>query len=101
MSTEWQFLVTLNERISPLRDPIQIQDEALRLLGDHLQAGRVNYTQVEGNELVIRRSYVRDLQPSPSRRPVASLGASVAEACRRGEAVDRKSTRLNSSHTVI
>jgi PAS domain S-box-containing protein len=87
MSTEWHFLVTLNERISPLRDPLQIQDVALRLIGDHLQASRVNYSHVEGTELVVRRSYVRNVGPSPNRRPVASLGTSIIDACRRGEAV--------------
>ena len=75
MSTEWQFLVTLNERISPLRDPVQIQEVALRLLGEHLQASRVNYAQVDGNEFVIRRSYARGVKPSPSRRSVTRLGA--------------------------
>ena len=87
MSTEWQFLVTLNEHISPLRDPIEIQDVALRLLGEHLRASRVNYTLVEGNEFVTRRSYACGVSPSPSRRPAACLGASVADACRRGESV--------------
>src|SRR6185369_10481387 len=87
MSTEWQFLVTLNEHISPLQDPVQIQEVALRLIGEHLQASRVNYAQVDGNELVMRRSYVRGVKRSPSRRSVRALGAATADACRGGEAV--------------
>jgi PAS domain S-box-containing protein len=87
MSTEWQFLVTLNERLRALRDPIQIQDAVVRLIGEHLQASRVNYAQVEGNELVIRRSFARGVQPSAGRGPVARLGQNIADACRRGKTV--------------
>src|SRR6267378_335157 len=71
MSTEGQFLVTLIERLRPLQDPVQIQDVIVRLIGEHLQASRVNYAQIEGNEFVIRRSYARGAQPSAGRRPVA------------------------------
>ena len=87
MSTEWQFLVTLNERLGPLRDPLQIQDVAVRLLGEHLQASRVNYAQIEGHEFVIRRCHARGVQPSAGRSPVARLGQNIADACRRGETV--------------
>ena len=87
MWTEWQFLVTLNERLRPLRDPIQIQDAAVRLIGEHLQASRVNYAQIEGNEFVIRRSDACGAQPSGSRAPLARLGQNMADACRRGETV--------------
>src|SRR5437867_12685981 len=87
MSTEWQFLVALNERLRPLRDPIQIQDATVRLIAEHLQASRVNYAQIEGNELVIRRPFARGVQPSAGRGPVARLGQNIADACRRGEAV--------------
>jgi len=87
MSDEWQFLVTLNERLRPLRDPIQIQDVAVRLIGEHLRASRVNYAQIEGNEFVIRRSYARGVQPSAGRGAVARLGQHIADACRRGETV--------------
>ena len=87
MTTEWQFLVRLNERLSPLKNPVQIQDVAVRLIGEHLEASRVDYAQIEGNEFVIRRSYARGVQPSAGRVPVARLGQSLADACRRGETV--------------
>jgi len=85
MSNEWQFLITLNERIMPVRDPVQIRDIALRLIGDHLEASRVDYAQVEGNEFVIRGSYGRGVQSSAGRCPMAWLGENIAAACRCGE----------------
>ena len=64
MSAEWQFLLKLNERLRPLRDPVEIQELAVRLIGEHLQASRVNYAQVEGDEFVIRRSMHTASRPS-------------------------------------
>ena len=42
------FLVRLADAIRPLADPILIQAEAMRLLGEHLGASRVNYAEAEG-----------------------------------------------------
>src|SRR5215831_3493709 len=84
MSAEWQFLTTLNERLSPLKDPVQIQDVAVQMLGDHLQVNRVHYTQIEGDDFVIVRSYVRGVAPLPPRGPIGLYGP-AAEMLRRGE----------------
>jgi PAS domain S-box-containing protein len=87
MIAEWQFLVTLNERLRPLRDPVEIQEVAVRLIGEYLQASRVNYAHIEGNEFVIRRSYARAVPPFADRGPVARFGHAIVEACQRGETV--------------
>jgi PAS domain S-box-containing protein len=87
MTAEWQFLVTLNERLRPLRDPVEIQEVAVRLIGEYLQASRVNYAHIEGNEFVIRRSYARAVPPFADRGPVARFGHAIVEACQRGETV--------------
>jgi hypothetical protein len=58
MSTEWQFLIALNERLGPLSNPLEIQDTPVRLLGEHLNANRVNYAVIVGNEFVIKRGAV-------------------------------------------
>src|SRR5688572_26851585 len=55
MSAEWHFLVTLNERLRPLRDPVEIQSVVVQLIGEHLQASRVHYAQIYGDEFVITR----------------------------------------------
>src|SRR5262249_53710760 len=53
---EWRFLQTLKESLRPLRDPIQVQDVAARLLGEHLHADRVNYARIDGDHFVVTRS---------------------------------------------
>src|SRR6185295_1908067 len=85
MSTEWQFLVTLNERLRPLRDPVEIQEVGVHLIGEHLQASRVNYAHIDGDQFVLKRSYVRAAAPFADRGSVARFGDAVVEACRRGE----------------
>src|SRR3954470_17415652 len=87
MSAEWHFLIALNERLRPVRDPAAIQEVAVRLLSEHLEACRVNYSQVDGDEFVIRHSYGRTAPPFTGRGPVARFGNAVADACRRGETV--------------
>src|SRR5262245_30541522 len=88
MSGDWHFLVALNERLRALRDPVEIQSVAVQLIGEHLQASRVHYAQIQGNEFVIRRSYASAEAPSfPDRGPVARFGKAVADACRGNETV--------------
>ena len=85
MSAEWEFLITLNEWLRPLRDPVEIQGVAVRLIGEHLQASRVHYAHIEGDEFVIERSYAGAAAPFADRGPVARFGHALIEACRRGE----------------
>jgi PAS domain S-box-containing protein len=88
MSAEWHFLVTLNERLRPIRDPNEIQSVVVELIAEHLQASRVNYAQIQGNEFVIRRSFAVDTAPPfPTRGPVAHFGKAVVDAYHRGETV--------------
>ena len=99
MSAEWRFLVTLNGRLRPLRDPVRIQEVAVQLVCEHLEASRVNYTQVNGNELVIRRSYARNTSSSDTEGPVARMAGMVVDACRRGETVVVEDTGADSRIT--
>ena len=85
MSVEWQFLITLNEQLRPLKDPVAIQEVALRLIGEHLHASRVNYAHIDGDEFVISRSYADGVPPFAGRGPVARFGRATVDACRRGE----------------
>ena len=87
MSAEWRFLVTLNERLRPLRDAVEIQKAAVGLLGEHLQVNRVHYAQIEGDEFVIRHFYVNLVAPSPTRGVLSRLGPAILDACRRGETI--------------
>ena len=87
MSVEWHFLITLNERLRPLKDPVEIQEVAVRLIGEHLHASRVNYADIDGNEFVIGRSYADGVPPFAGRGPVARFGEAIVDACRRGDTV--------------
>src|SRR5262245_28369988 len=88
MSGDWHFLVALNDRLRALRDPVEIQIVAVQLIGEHLQASRVHYAQIEDDEFVIRRSYASAASMSfPDRGPVARFGQAVVAACRRNETV--------------
>ena len=87
MSVEWHFLITLNEQLRPLKDPVEIQEVAVRLIGEHLHASRVNYAHIDGDEFVISRSYADGVPPFAGRGPVARFGKAIVDACRRGETV--------------
>ena len=87
MSTEWHFLVTLSEQLRPLKDPVEVQDLAVRLIGEHLRANRVHYAHIEGDEFVISRSYVDGVAPVAARGSVGRFSKAIVDACRRGETV--------------
>ena len=87
MSIEWRFLITLNERLRLLKDPVEIQEVAVRLIGEHLHASRVNYAHIDGDELVISRSYAHGVPPFAGRGSVFRFGKAIVDACRRGETV--------------
>ena len=81
------FLITLNEQLRPLKDPVAIQEVAVRLIGEHLHASRVNYAHIDGDEFVISRSYADGVPPFAGRGSVARFGKAIVDACRRGETV--------------
>ena len=87
MSAEWHFLITLNEQLRPLKDPVEIQEVAVRLIGEHLHASRVHYAHIDGDEFVISRSYADGVPPFAGRGSVARFGKAIVDACRRGETV--------------
>src|SRR5215471_13682174 len=100
MSGDWDFLVALNERLRSLRDPVDIQSVAIDLIGEHLQANRVHYAQIQGNEFVIRRSYVgAAAAPFPDRGPIAFFGEAVVDACRRNETMVVRDARTDPRFT--
>jgi PAS domain S-box-containing protein len=87
MSAEWQFLITLNEQLRSLKDPVAIQEAAVRSIGEHLHASRVNYAHIDGDEFVVSRSYADGVPSFAGREPVARFGTAIVAACCRGETV--------------
>ena len=107
MSAEWQFIVTLNEQLRPLRSPAEFQELAIRLIGEHLGASRVNYSYVDGDEFVISRCYTDGVQPVTGRGPLDQLGRAIIDAYRRGETVvvvdvhtDPRFTDVDRAHLI-
>ena len=94
MSAEWHFLIALTEQLRPLKDPVDIQEVAVRLIGEHLRASRVHYTLIDGDEFIISRSWVDRVPSLVARGSVGWHGKAIVDACRRGEmvAVDDVST---------
>jgi PAS domain S-box-containing protein len=81
------FLLSLNDAVHPLSDPVEIQDITVRLLGEHLHVRRVLYTAIEGDELVVLRSYSHDPAPFSARQPVDIVGRVLLESYRSGDTV--------------
>jgi GAF domain-containing protein len=86
MTSDWEFLVSLQNRLRSLRDAAEIRDTAVRLLGEHLQANRVHYGQIDGDEFVLIGSYANGVSPFPRRGPLAMFGTAV-DVLRGGDAI--------------
>lgn len=78
------YLVRLADTLRKLSEPVEVQAEASRLLGEHLGANRVVYFEIQGEEYVIARDYTRGVQPLAGRYPVAAFGRDLLAALRDG-----------------
>jgi PAS domain S-box-containing protein len=87
MSAEWESLVALNERLRPLQDAVEIQEAAVRLIGEQLRANRVHYAHIDDDEFVVVRSWVDGVPHFAPRVPLARYGEAIINACRRGQTV--------------
>src|SRR3954453_20033396 len=81
------FLLALSDALRPLSDPLDVQEVAARLLGEHLRVNRVGYAQLEDREYVIRREYVRGVAPLAGHRAPGGFAAALRPMFRRGETV--------------
>ena len=71
------FMVALADTLRPLSDPIDVQAEASRMLGEYLGANRVVYFEIHGNDYVIERDYTAGVRPLAGRYPVAAFGPTL------------------------
>jgi len=81
------FLLRLNDALRPRSNPIEIQAEASRLLGEHLRANRVSYADIEGSDFIIKKCYAKGVAPIVGRYPIASFGGALVAASRRSEKI--------------
>ena len=81
------FLLRLADALRPLSDPLDMQEVAARLLGEHLRVNRAGYAEIEGDQYIIRREYVNGAGPLVGSGPTSTFGAGMSEMYRRGEPV--------------
>ena len=103
------FLLKFSDRIRPLANAEEITETACRLLVEHLDASRAQYTEVEGEagaEIgATRGEFVRAGEPMPRRYPFAPYGESPVSVLRRGEVLVLTDTdadaRLNEEQRAL
>jgi len=93
------FLLRLNDALRPLREPIDMQNVTVRLLGEHLRVNRVAYSVIDGEYFTVTTAYERDTVPFRGRWPIRAFGAKLLDAYRRGESVTCNDVRTDSRLT--
>jgi PAS domain S-box-containing protein len=78
------FLVALADTIRPLSDPLAVQAEASRVLGQWLRAQRVVYFEVHGSDFVVERDHTDGVPTIAGRYPVTAFGAQMVAAYEAG-----------------
>jgi PAS domain S-box-containing protein len=81
------FLLRLSDALRSPADPCAMQSVVCRMLGEHLQANRVTYADIEGKEFITRDSWVKDVSPRVRRGLITVFGNTRIEAFRRGETI--------------
>src|SRR5262245_29901803 len=79
------FLLILSDALRPLGDPLDMQEVAARLVGEHLQVNRVGYAELSDRRSTIRREYLRGVSPLAGRDMDGAFGPALREAFQRGE----------------
>jgi PAS domain S-box-containing protein len=79
-----RYTVTLADTIRPLSDPLTVQAEASRVLGERIRAHRVAYFELRDGHFVIERDYADGVPPVAGRYPVAAFGPDLLAAYQAG-----------------
>jgi PAS domain S-box-containing protein len=76
------FLLQLNETLRPLSNPEEVLDTALRLVGEQLDADRMVYAEVVGDEMIVNNDYVRGsgMTSMAGRYPKDAFGQAITDA---------------------
>jgi PAS domain S-box-containing protein len=83
------FRVKLTDALRSLADPVEIQSEAARAIGEHLGAGRAAYAEIEadGAHFTIHRDYTNGVPSFAGHYPNDSYGAAFFADLRAGRSV--------------
>ena len=93
------FILRLNDALRPLRDPVEIQNLTVRLVGEHLRVNGVIYFVIDGDDFIVTTSYDDGIALIRSRWPMATVG-SLLEAYKRGEPVTVSDIRTDPRFTA-
>jgi PAS domain S-box-containing protein len=69
------FILRLNDALRPLRDPVEIQNLTVRLVGEHLCVNGVIYFVIDGDDFIVTTSYDDGVALIRSRWPMATVGS--------------------------
>lgn len=83
--TRQAFLVRLFDSLRLLTDPVEIQETASRLLGEHLGVQRVYYCEVSGDVIHVHRDYANGVASLAGSYPFAMWGRKLMREYLRGE----------------
>src|SRR5262245_4489964 len=81
------FLLRLSDALRPLHDPLDVEDAAARLVGEHLKVNGVGYAALAEGKPVIRREYRRGGARLDGEGLDRAFGPSLRDAFERGETV--------------
>lgn len=70
------FLLKLSDALRPLADPVAIQSEAARVLGQHLDAGRAAYAEIDADDahFTVHRDYTDGVPSYAGHYPLEGNG---------------------------
>ena len=85
------FLVKLGDALRPVEDPVEVQNLASRLLGDHLGASRVAYAEDggDGETVILTRNYTNGVPGIEGRYRYGDYGENLVRELRAGRTVVR------------
>ncbi len=93
------FLITLSDAIRRMSDPVAVQAETSRILGEWLGASRVTYFEVRDGAFVVEQDYVDGVPSMVGSRPMTGFGAEMLSAYRDGRTVIEDDVDAEGSRT--
>ncbi len=91
------YLLQLADALRPLRDPVEVQERAARVLAEHLGAERALYFEVRGSDYVVERDYAKGVAPLRGMFSIAAFGPKLWEAYQAGRTVVVKDVQMDPS----